>query len=110
MAHIISKQETVESLYNALLNNVPEFNRHAVFFFISATVVSKRRRFDFLSGTFYSCSVRSFSFLMASINFTYIDYAMLPGITYFVHLDFVPEKLNAKDALADRELAMTGQG
>ncbi|KAH8499420.1 hypothetical protein Peur_074495 [Populus x canadensis] len=38
-----------------------------------STVVSKRRRFDFLS-------------------------------------DFVPEKLNAKDALADRELAMTGQG
>ncbi|XP_011044380.1 PREDICTED: DNA polymerase epsilon subunit C [Populus euphratica] len=38
-----------------------------------STVVSKRRRFDFLS-------------------------------------DFVPEKLNAKDALADRKLAMTGQG
>ncbi|KAG6760712.1 hypothetical protein POTOM_033892 [Populus tomentosa] len=73
MAHIISKQETVESLYNALLSNVPEFNRHAVFFFVSATVVSKRRRFDFLS-------------------------------------DFVPEKLQAKDALADRKLDMTGQG
>ncbi|KAB5540688.1 hypothetical protein DKX38_013662 [Salix brachista] len=69
MARIITKQETAEPQYNALLNNAPKFNRH-VFFFVSATVVSKRRRFDFLS-------------------------------------DFVPGKLKAKDALADRKLAMT---
>uniref|UniRef100_A0A2P2JQD4 Uncharacterized protein MANES_04G022800 n=1 Tax=Rhizophora mucronata TaxID=61149 RepID=A0A2P2JQD4_RHIMU len=75
-----------------------------------SSVVSKKRRFDFLSGTFHTYVCPFFlnthkllyEHLICSHTYVYFCYCC------FTCLDFVPEKLRAEDALAESKLAETG--
>ncbi|KAK3206021.1 hypothetical protein Dsin_020067 [Dipteronia sinensis] len=62
-----------------------------------ASVVSKQRRYDFLSGIIFSDSYIS----MSKSTKVSVIYA---GNYYFVYLDFVPEKIKAEAALAESKL------
>lgn len=73
-------------------------------FVVSASVVSKETRYEFLSGTFHlfpilSLLILSFKYLVLQTCHIYLAYA-----------DFVPEKVTAEDALAQSKLAERGAG
>lgn len=71
---------------------------------LSANVVSKKRRYDFLSGNFVSLLQ---CYLILKFTFPVFT---LPLQAFYVAFtsDFVPEKVKAEDALRERDAAGNG--
>lgn len=85
------------------LNIFIQLALRGLFYFFSASAVSKQSRYDFLSGKFdsFPCTIlivaRKFKFV--SIYIALIYKALFVAVTCS---DFVPEKLKAEDALKVR--------